>query len=240
MRYFVCLESETGGASLAHVQGLPGCYARAAEPRAALEALIEAIPAYWDWLRGHGVPAPGPLDLGEVTLAVVEIARDCAPGAHTLFDYELQPISRQSVETCLQRLSYSRRDLLAHLAALPGAVLEPDQPIGALLMAQAANERWYTRLLGPLARLESSHNPVERLVRVRQAAIRQIERLDAAQYGQIWTRGGERWTLHKIMRRMIEAERELIAALEAAEALGLVENPAKTVDNSRRNVDNGG
>lgn len=235
MRYFVCLESDTGGASLAHVQGLPGCFARAADGRSALESLLDAIPAYWDWLRGHGVLTPGPDDVGEVTLAVVEIVRDCAPGAHTLFDYETQPISRQSVAGCLERLAYSRQDLLAALAAVPAAALGAESALGGRLVTQAANERWYTRLLGPSNRLESSHTPLERLVHVREAAVRQIESLPDAAYGRVWTRGGERWSLHKILRRMIEAERAQVAALAGGQVVQKATNP---VDNFKENVDN--
>ncbi len=237
MRYFVCLESDTEGVSLAHVQGLPGCYARAADGRTALEHLLNAIPAYWEWLRDHGVRTPGPDDVGEVTLAVVEIVRDCAPGAHTLFHYETQPISRQSVAGCLERLAYSRQDLLAALARLPAAALEPESALGARLVAQAANERWYTRLLGPSNRLERSRTPLEQLIHVREAAVRQIESLPDLAYGRVWTRGGERWSLHKILRRMIEAEREQVAVFTSDQA---VEKAADLVDNSERNVDNCG
>ncbi|MDQ2806504.1 MAG: hypothetical protein M3Z04_06245 [Chloroflexota bacterium] len=237
MRYFVCLESDTNGASLAHVQGLPGCYARAADERAALEQLLDAIPAYWDWLRGHGVRTPGPNDVGEVTLAVVEIVRDCAPGAQPLFQYETQPISRQSVGVCLERLAYSRHDLLAALAQLPAAALGPESAWGGRLVTQAANERWYTRLLGPSNRLESSRTPLERLVHVREAAVRQIDSLPDAAYGRVWTRGGERWSLHKILRRMIEAEREQVAGLAGGQP---VEKAANPVDNCGENVDNCG
>ncbi len=237
MRYFVCLESDTSGASLAHVQGLPGCYARAADGRTALEHLLDAIPTYWDWLRGHGVRTPGPDDVGEVTLAVVEIVRDCAPGAHTLFQYELPPISRQSVTVCLERLAYSRQDLLTVLTALPPATLEPESALGVRLVGQAAHERWYTRLLGPSNRLESSHTPLERLIHVREAAVRQIAGLPDAAYGRVWTRAGERWNLHKILRRMIEAEREQLATITGG---SVVEKAADPVDNPWRNVDNCG
>src|SRR3954470_2367621 len=123
MRYAVCVESDITGWSMAHAVGLPGCYATADDRHDALDALFTAIPGYWAWLRQHGVAAPGPDDLGEVTLGVVEFARDGLPGSGALFEYELAASSRAVIESTLARLAYSRADLLALVARLPASDL---------------------------------------------------------------------------------------------------------------------
>ncbi|HMA37320.1 MAG TPA: type II toxin-antitoxin system HicB family antitoxin [Chloroflexia bacterium] len=228
MRYAVCLEWDTDGRSMAHVPDLPGCYARGGDPRAALDNLFVAIPAYWAWLRRHGLPAPGPAGLGAVTLAVVEIVRDGAPGATALFEYEVTAaINRQGVSTCLARLAYSRADLLALLQALPPAAQAPGPAArsATILTQLAAAERWYTRLLGPGSRLKPSRTPLERLANVRAAAVHQIEGLPDAAYDRVFAGGGERWSLRKLLRRMIEQERESTAEIAALFAIPLPEAP---------------
>jgi predicted RNase H-like HicB family nuclease len=237
MRYAVCLETESSGASRAHVPDLPGCMAVADAPRAAVEGLFAAVPAYWAWLRAHGVTAPGPDDLGEVTLGVVEIVRDQPPGASALFAYESTgAITPQAVQTCLERLAYSRQDLLAALARLPPEALDDGAPggVAALLMSLAAAERWYTRLLGPPGRLKAGATALERLAHVRAGLTEAIRGLPVAAYGDVINRGGERWTLRMLLRVMIEQERDTTARIVAAGA------PAggKIVDNLSASVDN--
>ena len=237
MRYAVCLETESSGASRAHVPDLPGCMAAAGAPRAAVEGLFEAVPAYWAWLRAHGVAAPGPDDLGEVTLAVVEIARDQPPGGNALFDYESGgAITAQAVRTCLERLAFSRQDLLAALALLPPEALDDEAPggVATLLASLMAAERWYTRLLGGPGRIKAGGAPLERLAHVRAGATQAIRGLAPEAYGAVIRRGGERWTLRMLLRVMIEQERDTtarIAALSAAPGGKIVDNLGAAVDN---------
>jgi hypothetical protein len=237
MRYAVCLESDTTGQSKSHVQGLPGCFAGGATAQAALDGLFTAIPGYWDWLRRHGVYAPGPDDLGEVTLGVVEIVRDSAPGAHALFEYEKQPLTPQGVAICLERLAYSRLDLLSLVGDLPAAAVAPgpEGSVGAILAHVAAMERWYTRLFAPDSRLKPGRTPLERLTNVRLAAVHHLSRLPEDVHTRIVERGGESWNVRKVLRRMIEHELEHIAQI--ALLLG-ADDPAPESGDSGYTVDN--
>jgi predicted RNase H-like HicB family nuclease/uncharacterized damage-inducible protein DinB len=230
MRYAVCLESDTGGWSMAHVADLPGCYATADDPWAALQALLPAIPAYWAWLRRHGAPAPGPADLGEVSLGVIETMQSDTPGPHALFEYEVAPLSRQAVAGCLERLTYTRRDLLDLVSDLPAGMLAPGpaQTVGGILAHLAATEQAYTDLLGPPAREKTLAAPLDRLADVRAAAVQQISSLPDDDYGRIFLHAGERWNMRKLLRRMLEHEREHTAQI--AGLLGVTLAAAGAVD----------
>lgn len=230
MRYAVCLESDTGGWSMAHVADLPGCYATADDPWVALQALLPAIPAYWAWLRRHGAPAPGPDDLGEVSLGVIETVQSDTPGPHALFEYEVAPLSRQAVAGCLERLTYTRRDLLDLVGDLPAGMLKPGpvQTVGGILAHLAATEQAYTHLLGSPAREKTRAAPLDRLADVRAAAVQQINSLDDDDYGRIFLLAGERWNVRKLLRRMLEHEREHTAQI--AGLLGVTLVAAGAVD----------
>jgi hypothetical protein len=210
MRYAVCVESDITGWSTAHAVGLPGCYATAGDPRLALDALFTAIPDYWTWLRGHGVAAPGPDDLGEVTLGVVEFARDGLPGGGTLFEYETAAPTRAMIESTLDRLAYSRADLLALVADLPPARLAAGRSdgVGGILAHLAATEHEYMRVLGPHAPVPTGGGPLGRLRQVRAAVVAQILALPEGDYGRIFVHRDERWNIRKLLRRLIEHERE--------------------------------
>src|SRR4029079_9831466 len=125
MRYAIGVELNEAGQTLGHVLDLPGCFSRGATPPEALDRLFQAIPAYWDWLRGRGLPAPPPDLVGPVTLGVVELVRDSAPqGAQeigALFEVELEPATTAQIATSRGRRAYSRADLLSLLEPLaPG------------------------------------------------------------------------------------------------------------------------
>src|SRR5690242_18625466 len=215
MRYAVCIESDLTGWSVAHPIGLPGCYASAGEARTALDGLFTAIPDYWAWLRRHGVPAPGPDDLGEVTLGVVEYARDGVPGGGALFEYELAPPSRAMIESTLDRLAYSRADLLALLADQPetAPAAGPADSIGGILAHLAASEYEYLRVLGAETPLPTGGGPVARLDHVRALAVAQIRALPESDYGRTFVHRDERWNIRKLLRRLIEHEREHTAEI---------------------------
>lgn len=226
MRYAVCLESDTAGWSMAHVPDLPGCYATADDPWTALQALLAAIPAYWAWLRRHGAPAPGPAGLGEVSLGVIETVQSDTPGPHALFEYEVAPLSRQAVAGCLERLTYTRRDLLGLVGDLPPDRLAPGpaETVGGILAHLAATEQAYTGLLGPAPPVATAADPLDWLATVRAAAVEQIGSLPDDDYGRIFLYGGERWNVRKLLRRLLEHEREHTAQIAGLLGVALPES----------------
>jgi predicted RNase H-like HicB family nuclease len=221
MRYAVGVELKEDGQTVAHVLDLPGCFSRGDTPHVALDRLFVAIPAYWDWLRAHGVAAPPPDLVGPVTLAVVELIRGSAPqdaserGA--LFEVELEPATETQINACLTRLGYARADLLSLLEPLPPDEWAASRADGRTLAERIADlaeaERWYTRRLGPVPRLRPTHGPLDRLAAVRAAAQARLSSLSAEECATVYILDGERWTARKVLRRMLEHECEQVAQI---------------------------
>jgi predicted RNase H-like HicB family nuclease len=209
------------GQTLAHVLDLPGCFSRGDTPHAALDRLFLAIPAYWDWLRSHGVAAPPPNLVGPVTLGVVELIRGSAPqGAGergALFEVELEPATETQITTCLTRLAYSRADLLSLLDPLSPEAWAAPQADGRTLAERIADlaeaERWYTRRLGPMPRLRPTRHMLDRLAAVRAAAQARLTSLSEEECATVYIVDGERWTVRKVLRRMLEHECEQVAQI---------------------------
>jgi predicted RNase H-like HicB family nuclease len=215
------VELNAQGQTLAHVLDLPGCFSRGTTPPEALDRLFQAIPAYWDWLRSHGLPAPPPDVVGPVTLGVVELVRFIAPQGATvrgaLFEVELEPATATQITTCLARLAYTRADLLSLLEPLAPADWEAPRAGGQTLAERVADlaetERWLTRRLGPVPRLRPSHGLLDRLAAVRTAAVARLADLSADECASVYVADGERWTARKVLRRMLEHECEQVAQI---------------------------
>jgi predicted RNase H-like HicB family nuclease len=221
MRYAIGVELNEAGQTVAHVLDLPGCFSRGETAQEALDRLFVAIPAYWDWLRSHGVPAP-PLDLiGPTTLGVVELVRGTAPAGpferSALFEVEQEPPTSAQITTCLTRLAYTRDDLLSLLAPLSPADWDAPRADGQSLAARVADlieaERWYSRRLGPVGSLPSGGPLLERLAGVRAAADARLAGLTAEECATVYIADGERWTVRKVLRRMLEHECEQVAQI---------------------------
>ena len=221
MRYAIGVELNAQGQTLAHVMDLPGCFSRGVTPQEALDRLFTAIPAYWDWLRSHGVPAPPPFLVGPVTLGVVELVRGSAPSGAcergALFEVELEPATDTQIATCLARLTYTRADLLSLLEPLAPADWTASRADGHSLAERVADlveaERWYTRRLGPVSRLRPTHGLLDRLAAVRAAADARLSGLSADECASVYIADGERWTVRKVLRRMLEHECEQVAQI---------------------------
>jgi predicted RNase H-like HicB family nuclease len=221
MRYAVGVETRDDGRTLAHVLDLPGCFSRGATPQEALDRLFRAIPAYWDWLRDHGAAALPPEMIEPVTLGVVELVRGSAPLAAqdrgALFEMETAPATPAQVTLCLDRLAFSRADLLDLLGRLDAAgwtAPRPDGPtVAERVAALAAAERWTVERLGVLPAPPPQAALLEDLQAGRAAVAARLSTLTAAECATVYIVDNERWTVRKVLRRLLEQEFEQVAQI---------------------------
>jgi uncharacterized damage-inducible protein DinB len=119
------------------------------------------------------------------------------------------------METLFRWLAISRQELMDLVKELSGETLDrkPDNKtpsIREILCHLAEADLWYTdRLKGwPEA-------PLFRLAAARGVALERLRALTEADRAKITVYAGEEWTPRKIMRRMLEYERESIGQIRA-------------------------
>jgi len=214
-RYRACLEVGNGGACMAHVPELLGCFAVGSTREEALERLRGAISEYLAWLAKHR-EAPVPSAESErVEIEVVEqvsTAGDYPPEASepvALFAADQEPISYHDLQTAVRLMEHARHDLLEFLRDVPDGLLHwrprPDEPsIDETLLHMAQVEASF------LARLEeeSQQPPFPQLTAVRSWAYHRLSRLTEAELSRLTTHGGEKWSARKVVRRFLEHDRE--------------------------------
>lgn len=211
----------------AHMPDLLGCHHRAESKEALLDALPAVIQSHAEWLRAGGIPAPDPV---EWHVAEVVDAHDPpgSPGRQRLFGsdrLELDPVWQ---ELCLALAGRNRLELRQLVKGLPDRVLDwkpPDLPrpysIRETLRHIAHAEQWYMDRLWPW----ESRDPddvMELLAHTREQVVQRIRRLSPVERRAIYcpdrhVRGalhpGELWTARKVLRRILEHEREHIATI---------------------------
>jgi predicted RNase H-like HicB family nuclease len=221
MRYAVGVETREDGQTLAHVLDLPGCFSRGATPQEALDRLFRAIPAYWDWLRDHGAAALPPQMVEPVTLGVVELVHGSAPAQaqdkSALFEMEAAPATPAQVALCLERLAFSRADLLDLLAGLDPAAWITPRPAGPTVAervaALAAAEHWTVERLGPLPTPPLPAEGLAGLAATRAAIVARLSTLSLEECATVYIVDTERWTVRKVLRRLLEHEFEQVAQI---------------------------
>lgn len=184
---------------VAHVPALPGAAVRGQTIVEAKEKIQEAIQAYLALLRDAGEPVPA---AGEpLHLEFEEIDT-------TTFLTDYDALRPNEIETLLRWLAISRQELMDLVRNLPEESLawkpDSDTPsIREILCHLAEADLWYTdRLKGwPDA-------PLFRLAAARGMALERLRALTETDRAKITTYEGEEWTPRKIMRRMLEYERE--------------------------------
>ncbi len=229
--YQVYLESTDKGLCMAHIPGLPGCFARGERRQQALDRLPGAIAAHCSWLARHGelLPGDGCVAAEQVELQVVGESDGLGPfdagDAAALFPPDREPVSQEELERYLRLFGYARNDLLGLAGPVPQAVLEW-QPypewfsIEQVLRHVGNAEEWYVSRLVPPERLPAEWDndadmPLfEFLEMERRTALAQLRQLAPEARSRIctpsaWTRHPEEpWTLRKVLRRFLEHELE--------------------------------
>ena len=221
--YDAFLEVRDDGACLAQLCDLQGCFAYGRSPDEALSALASRIPAYYAWLRGHDDYTP---DVhGPFRVTPKEVVRVPALDGHTggsFFAPDAEPVTDEDLDWSLALLDWSYQDLATLLSTLPQGALDAPLPTGQTLRALvdhiAQTQLWL------ISRLEArptlpwvAQLPGTELDHLRQVWRASLSRLRAAsddERQRLIEHDGERWTLHKLLRRGILHLRDHTADVE--------------------------
>ncbi|HSH01529.1 MAG TPA: DinB family protein [Anaerolineae bacterium] len=220
------LDFNEDGACMAHILDLPGCFVRADNRELALLSLPTAMEGYQAWLRSHGEdPEPLPADFEIEVVAEVTGEGGLHRGGRVgLFEPEKEPVSAAEVTSWLRLAAYNREELLTLVGGWPDSLLgwrpsEDEMSIHDVLVHIGdADGIYVTRILRPtpaIQRKEAGMDWRQYLAVQREAAITQLRNLSEEERSWINVpddhEGDESWTVRKVLRRMVEHEREHMA-----------------------------
>lgn len=212
------LEVWPDGTTLAQIIDLPGCFAQGASEGEALQRLRIAVPDYFRWLSIYD--ADTPTMSGEVDLIVKErvpVTRNALHEIRALFGPDVEPASVDDLDWGIALSSHAHQDITQQAARLNDADLMAPRggrfaSIGAMLNDAARMDMWIISRLDvepvyddsgegethPLLRLNAIHERV--LLRLRDAS--------PAEVSTVRVHLGERWSMRKVIRRLIQHERD--------------------------------
>jgi len=203
--YLVYIESSgdpiTAKGPVAHVPALPGASVRGETIEEAKEKVREAIESYLHLLREAGEPVPRVG--GGIHLTFEETEK-------TTFHTDYSALGAEEIDMLLRWLSISRQELVDLLKGLSEEALDwqPDDntpSIHDVLYRIAEADLWYTDRLK-----QWPESALFRLAAARGVALERLRALPKDKWTEITVYGSEKWTPRKVIRRMLEYERENI------------------------------
>ena len=211
MAYIVCAE-ESEGRWIAHVPDLPGCFVTRENREQAIQAIPEAVEAYFTWCEGHGLRVSGLS--GSMVVAEVIRTWESEDGyeVNAFFASDRPPLLEDELPQFELLLAATRADLLRAVDGLDQDDLtrefpEERWPIAGILMHVARAELWYLdrmALAFPKIKLPGEH--FECLAKVREHMLANLPEL--AKRTGVVTLSGETWSARKVMRRALWHERD--------------------------------
>jgi predicted RNase H-like HicB family nuclease/uncharacterized damage-inducible protein DinB len=204
-KYLVYIE--TGGdpitrpGPVAHVPDLPGASARGETIEEAKEKIRDAVKEYVRLLRDVGEQVPRYSEGIELEFEEVD-------GTTFLTDYDgLRP---NEMETLFRWMAISRQELMDLVKELPEKMMdykanEEASSIREILCHLAESDLWFTDRL-----MQWPDAPLFRLAAARGVALERLRDMSEERRASVTTFDGEDWTPRKVMRRMLEHEREHI------------------------------
>jgi len=208
VKYLVYIESVgdpiTAKGPVAHVPALPGAAARGKTVEEAKQNIRTAIQAYLSLL--HDVGEPVPRLTPDIHLEFQEVDT-------TTFLTDYDTLHSNEMETLFRWMAISRQELMDLVKSLPEDAWSwkpgDDTPsIHDILCHMAESDLWYTDRLK-----QWPEAPLFRLAATRGVALERLRALSEAELGRVTIHEGDEWTPRKVMRRMLEHEREHIAQL---------------------------
>ena len=189
---------------LAHVPALPGAAARGKTVEEAKENIHAAIVEYLQLLRNVGEPVPRASEGIHLDFEVVD---------RTTFLTDYDTLRPNEMETLLRWMAISRQELMDLVKRLPEEALNwtPEgetRPLREILNHIAEADLRYTDRLK-----QWPEAPLYRLGATRGVALERLRALTEAERASVTIHDGEEWTPRKVIRRMLEHEREYIAQL---------------------------
>jgi predicted RNase H-like HicB family nuclease/uncharacterized damage-inducible protein DinB len=208
VKYLVYIETVgdpiTVKGPVAHVPALPGASARGKTVEEAKEHIRVAIEEYLSLLRDVGEPVPKASE--DVRLEFEEVNT-------TTFLTDYDAIHPNEMETLFRWMAVSRQELMDLVKNLPEDAFEwkhdDDTPrIRDILCHMAEADLWYTDRLK-----QWPEAPLFRLAATRGVALERLRALSDKDRARATIHEGEEWTPRKVVRRMLEHEREHITQL---------------------------
>jgi predicted RNase H-like HicB family nuclease/uncharacterized damage-inducible protein DinB len=213
--------------TMAHALDLLGCIARGSTTDEALDRTPEAIRAYLRFLKRHD-QAVDPN--GEFATIVAEHVTDgewLGNGDPALvFQPDLEPLSLEDEEKYIQRLQWTRAEVVALVGALTGEQVDAEQhtkdrSIRAMLEHMLDSEYFYVSTLGKIHGLPGIGTIVKKqqgdlldwMSHVRTLEVERIRSLTADERSQPVVHWKRTWTARKVLRRMLEHEWEHLVEL---------------------------
>ncbi len=211
------LLEETDGRWVAHLAGLPGCFANGATPHQAMENVPQALERYASWRRAIGRPCSIPR--GGLVIEEMIRAWQSEPGyeVNAFFAADRPPLQGEELELYECLLAAARADLLA---AVEGLTMEQLQrplqgerwPMEGVLGHVALAEWWYLDRMGLAPSREGLPETV--FLRLEWMQQRLLERLpQLAAKDEVCCRRGELWSARKVLRRALWHARDHTAHL---------------------------
>lgn len=219
--------------TMVHVLDLLGCVAKGPTTEAALDATPNAIRAYLRFLQRHGEPVNPEAEFKTKVVEHVTQGQWLGSGDPALvFQPDLKPLTPKDAETTIQRLEWSRADVIRLVSGLAHAQLEADpgsknRSIRAMLEHMLESEHFY--LSSVVRKIEGLPGPgtivqkregdlLHWMSRVRMIEIERIRSLTPAERSRVVEHWKQTWTARKALRRMLEHEWE--HWVELSERLG--------------------
>lgn len=199
---------------LASVLEVPGCIARGATRDEAVANVRRAFGEYVALLGKYGVSAEHWKDLDPASFEVKD-----APTRHT-FPEDFRPLEEHEIRDFLHQMEGSRSALLALVRGLSADELER-KPTEDMWSIREALEHVMETEVGLLSRLERwSGTELATFQAVHRLAFQRFSVLEPEDTSLDHTVFGRRWSVRKVMRRILEHEyehlghvREILAAL---------------------------
>ncbi len=208
-KYLVYIETKGDGSTIpgpvAHVPSLPGATARGKTIAEAKEKIQQAVANYLRLLR----------DVGEPVARFSEgVAFEFEEVDGSTFPTDYDPLHPNEMEALLRWMAVSRQELVDLVKNLPEETLtwKPDEDqrtIRDIIYHLAEADVWYTDRLKQLPEA-----PLYRLAAARGVALERLRAAIEAENVAVTTHDGEDWTPRKIIRRMLEHEREHIQQIK--------------------------
>jgi predicted RNase H-like HicB family nuclease len=216
--------------TMVHVFDLLGCVATGPTTEAAVADTPETIRAYLRFLARHGeeIDLPAPFQT-RIVQHVTEGGWLGNGSPYVIFEPDLEPLTDAEIETYLRRFRWLSEELAGLAAPLDGAALDalPAEggrparriflhvlaPIGGYLSAALGGAKGFSAAAGAAERGQLSL--VDALMRVQALAEDQVRSVTPEERAAVRERpNGERRTLRKALRRMLEHDWEHLAELQ--------------------------
>lgn len=222
MLFYIGLENNVEGRSLAWVLGHPGCFAYGENGEKALAAVPKAIREYIDWIARRASQNWLSPDFIETQLedvwdvyAIDENYQPVETGDYEVnawFRRDWMPLTQDDIDRGLELLSWSRQELLQTVSGLSQEKLTERYPgerwdIAGILRHVGGAEWWYlNRLDLAQPREQVPEDPFLRLTQVRARLEQMLPGL--AGVSRVVGVDGEFWSPRKLLRRAVWHERD--------------------------------